>query len=173
MKKAHRILIVEDNAADAELAIARLRKSGLNFDYKKCQKESQFKQLLKSFDPDIVLSDYNLPQFDGLAALRITREASPDLPFIFLSGAIGDEVAAESLKLGATDYILKDRAERLNSAVERSLRDAERTKVERLLKDRAGELERENSEMREREEKIISLKEDLEELRARLKEMVP
>src|SRR6185312_15397279 len=88
---------------------------------------------LRSFEPDIILSDYSMPNFAGSDALVLARAHAPHIPFVFLSGTIGEEIAIESLRNGAVDYILKNNMGRLATAVERALRDS----AERKVKQRA------------------------------------
>ena len=83
--------------------------------------ERDFREALAGAPPDLVLADYTLPGFDGLAALKILLQHSPDIPFIFVSGSLGEERAIEALKSGATDYVLKDRLQRLPAVVKRAL----------------------------------------------------
>ena len=122
--KLLRILMVEDVEADAEITFRELRRSGLQFEYRCVETEADLTRECNEFAPDIVLSDFALPHFDGLSALRIVRRMQPDLPFIFVSGTIGEETAIESLRGGATDYVLKSNLSRLPSAVSRALQEA-------------------------------------------------
>jgi diguanylate cyclase (GGDEF)-like protein/PAS domain S-box-containing protein len=115
----HRILLLEDNPAEAELNERMLRKAGLEFVALCVDTESAFKLSLVDFKPDLVLADYNLPSYNGLLALDFIRQNIPDLPVIMVTGAIGEEKAAELLRAGARDYILKDRLARLPAAVQR------------------------------------------------------
>ena len=124
MKKL-RILILEDSAADAELAMDELQEAGIAFVSEIVERRDAFIKALEEFSPDIILSDYSLPSFDGLSALEIARAKSPDTPFIFVSGAMGEETAIEFLQKGATDYVLKNRLSRLGPAVSRALHEAE------------------------------------------------
>jgi len=101
-----------------------------------------FEQELEAFEPDLILADYSLPSFDGISALAIVQETNPCVPFIFVSGAIGEELAIETLKQGATDYVLKQRLSRLVPAVCRALREAE----EQMARRRAEEALREAHE---------------------------
>lgn len=121
-----RLLILEDQEADALLAVAQLRQAGLQVTYQRVQDEAEFRQALIEFQPQIVLSDFSLPDFDGLQALTISRDLAPHTPFIFLSGTIGEERAVEALRSGATDYVLKHSTARLAPAVRRALQDTER-----------------------------------------------
>lgn len=119
-----RILLVEDNALDAELALDRLSEDGIVIQSRLVDDEQAFRDALKDFSPQLVLCDYNLPGFSGEAALRILREFDPLTPFIYLSGTMGEDAAIEALRGGATDYILKNQPTRLPSAVRRALNEA-------------------------------------------------
>jgi signal transduction histidine kinase len=125
-----RILMLEDNPRDAELVERQLRQAQLQFSISVVDGEGGFRSELENGDPDIILSDYHLPGFDGVIALQIARLIAPATPFIFVSGSIGEERAVEALREGATDYVLKDRLSRLPSAIVRAL--AERR--ERVLR---------------------------------------
>src|SRR5438445_2149407 len=125
MKKDLHILMLEDDNADAELTRFTLRKGGLHFSMDRVETEEEFVNALEHHRPTLILSDYSLPGFDGQAALGIAREKSPDTPFIFVTGTMGEEVAIETLKSGATDYVLKTRLSRLIPAVHRALREAQ------------------------------------------------
>ncbi len=114
------ILLLEDTDSDAELVERALLRGGLSFTLRRVENEHDFVRELREHTPDVVLADYRLPGFDGLAALRVVRESHPDLPFLVVSGTLGDEMAVEVLKLGATDYILKDRLGRLVPAILRA-----------------------------------------------------
>jgi PAS domain S-box-containing protein len=116
-----RLLMLEDNPRDAELIDRLLRRSDLTFQATVVDDEVRFRSSLESSDPDIILSDYHLPSFDGVTALRIARILAPSTPFIFVSGSIGEERAVEALREGATDYVLKDRLPRLPAAILRAL----------------------------------------------------
>lgn len=122
---ATRILVLEDVPEDAELLVAQLRREGIDSQFRVVDNEADFREAIALFDPDVVLSDYALPGFSGATALHIVRDWSDAVPFIFVSGTFGEDVAIESLKQGATDYLLKDRMDRLGSAVNRALADAE------------------------------------------------
>lgn len=136
-----RILLLEDSRADAELIAARLEDAGLRFELERVESHAGFNGALRRCRFDVILSDYNVPGFDGTAALAAARLACPEIPFLFVSGALGDEKAIDLLKRGATDYVLKDRLERLAPSVERALREAqdkaERARAEQEIKQRA------------------------------------
>ncbi|HYN76247.1 MAG TPA: HD domain-containing phosphohydrolase [Lamprocystis sp. (in: g-proteobacteria)] len=123
MSDALRLLLLEDSPADAELNERELRKAGLVFVALRVDREETLRAALDAFAPDLILADYHLPGFDGLLALAICREHSPATPFVFVTGAMGEELAAESIRAGATDYILKDRLARLPAAVQRALEE--------------------------------------------------
>lgn len=123
--KGLRLLIVEDVAAEAESAVRHLTSGGIPCVARTVADERQFRAALKQFRPHVILSDFTLPAFDGLAALDIAREEAPDVPFIFLSGTIGEERAIEALRRGAVDYVLKTNPARLVPAVRRALREVE------------------------------------------------
>ena len=124
-ENAFRVLLVEDVAHEAELVIHQLQRAGLNFDWRRVETEEGLRSGLREFSPDIILSDFNLPQFDGISALKVAREMAPDAPFIFVSGTIGEERAIDALRAGASDYVLKNNLLRLAPAVKRALGDAE------------------------------------------------
>jgi DNA-binding NtrC family response regulator len=120
-----RILILEDEAWDAELAQRLLTGAGLNLEALVVDTKAAFIEQLAAFRPNIILSDYHLPGFSGEDALKIAQEYYPDIPFVFWSGVLGDEAAVALIKQGATDYVLKDRPARLPSVIMRALSEAE------------------------------------------------
>ena len=119
-----RILLVEDVAAEAELTLRQLRKNGIQFVAHRVDTESAMRDALRDFQPAVVLSDFTLPRFDGLSALKVAAEVAPEIPFIFVSGTIGEERAVEALRRGAVDYVLKTNLSRLAPAVNRALAEA-------------------------------------------------
>ncbi len=153
MEKTVRILMLEDSALDAELAEAELTAAGVAHSAERVEERETFAASLQRGCPDLILSDFSLPGFDGQSALSIAQEFCPDVPFLFLSGAIGEEVAIESLKRGATDYVLKQKLERLAPAVRRALAEArqrlERKQAEEELARRARELTVLNDDLRQ------------------------
>jgi diguanylate cyclase (GGDEF)-like protein/PAS domain S-box-containing protein len=118
-----RVLIVEDVSVDSDLAIHQLARGGIRCVHIRADSEPSFRTALTRFRPHIILSDFSLPEFDGLAALEIATSEAPDVPFIFLSGTIGEERAIEALRKGAVDYVLKTNPARLVPAVRRALRE--------------------------------------------------
>ena len=135
---ALQFVLLEDNASDAELIQLELARDGLKIQWRHVASEREFRAALVAA-PDLVLADYTLPGFDGLAALRIVLQQRADVPFIFVSGSLGEERAIEALKSGATDYVLKDRLQRLPAVVTRALTEArerrERRQAETALEE--------------------------------------
>ena len=136
MKKELQILILEDNSADAELMEHELHEAGMVFSAKRVETKEAFIRELENFTPDIILTDYKLPAFNGFSALTIAKIKCPDVPVIIVTGALGEEMAVEILKKGATDYILKHLISHLAPAVQRALREVDE-RVERKLADEA------------------------------------
>ena len=122
MNKSIRVLMLEDRAVDAEMNIRELRRSGFDPQWKRVETEADYLAELETL-PDVILSDYSMPHFDGLRAAKLLSERGLDIPFILISGTVGEEAAVEAMRFGATDYMLKDRIARLGSAVERALRE--------------------------------------------------
>ena len=116
-----RILHLEDNSIDGELVSEYLVAEDLAFEITRVWTRSDFTEALRGGEHNLVLADHQLPHFDGDAALELAREIAPEVPFIFVSGTLGEEVAVEALKRGATDYVVKQRLERLPAAVRRAL----------------------------------------------------
>lgn len=137
-----RILMVEDSLADAELIEHEMRQGGILFDAKRADEREDFLRELEEFKPDLILADYTLPSFNGMEALSLLMERNPDLPFIFVSGTIGEEKAIEGMKQGATDYVLKSSLSRLVPSIKRALKEVQ----ERTDRKRAEE----NLQVRER-----------------------
>jgi signal transduction histidine kinase/FixJ family two-component response regulator len=118
-------LIVEDSENDALLLQRELSKAGFAPSPRRVESEAELREALEAAPWDIVLSDYSLPQFDGRRAFDIVRDFDPDLPFIIISGTIGEEVAVETMRAGVHDYLMKNNLKRLGAAVQRALQDAE------------------------------------------------
>lgn len=124
MDEQVKVLILEDVPLDAELIERELRREGFDYSSVRVESEGDYKRELEEFQPHIILADHSLPQFDGVSALEIAKESSPHIPFIFVSGKIGEEFAVEMLKKGATDYVLKHNLSKLGYAVQRALKEA-------------------------------------------------
>jgi PAS domain S-box-containing protein len=133
-----RILLLEDDSRDAELIQELLEADYFVCEVTRAQTRAEFVAGLESAGIDLILADYKLPSFDGLSALKLALDARADLPFIFVSGSLGEEVAIEAVKTGATDYVVKSRLSRLVPAVRRALREAreraERKRVEEAFR---------------------------------------
>ena len=124
-----RLLILEDVPEDAELEQRVLSRAGIAFEAFRVGDRAAFLRALETFKPDLIIADYNLPDIDGLTAIRLVRERDPELPILLVTGALDDEAAAEVVKAGAYDYLRKDRMSRLPLAVEHALANAETTKA--------------------------------------------
>lgn len=139
-----RILLLEDDARDAELIHELLEADHFLCEITRVQTRAEFLAGLEDSGIELILADYSLPSFDGLSALKLALSARPDLPFIFVSGTLGEDVAIEALKVGATDYVLKTRLSRLGPSVRRALREAreraEREKAEEVARRSEKEL---------------------------------
>ena len=132
MKSPLRILHLEDDPRDAELVRETLETGGVVCHVARVETQPDFIGSLEEGGFDLILADHTLPAFDGLSALTITREKWPHVPFIFVAGTLGEDVAIEALKVGATDYVLKTRLSRLVPSVKRALREAQkRTELNR------------------------------------------
>ncbi|MDB6175714.1 MAG: hybrid sensor histidine kinase/response regulator [Chthoniobacteraceae bacterium] len=134
--------MLEDSEIDAALIEYELRTGGVEFFSHRVDNEPAFIGALMSFEPDVILSDYRLPDFDGAIALELAGKLAPEVPVIFVSGTIGEELAVELLKMGAVDYVLKDRRSRLVAAIWRALREIEERGVRRLAEEQVRKLSR-------------------------------
>jgi PAS domain S-box-containing protein len=141
-----RILLLEDSLLDTELIQAHLTDGGINCELVRIDTRAGFQRALETNSFDLILSDYSLPAFDGISALELAQAISPDIPFIFVSATLGEELAIETVKSGATDYVLKQRLGRLAPSVQRALREAKerrkRKQAESELRKLASQLER-------------------------------
>jgi signal transduction histidine kinase len=133
MKSPLKILHLEDDPNDAALVQSTLTGAGIACSTTRVQTSGDFKAALESGEIDLVLSDFSLPTFDGLSALKMTHDEWPDMPVILVSGTLGEEEAVDSLKNGATDYVLKDSLVRLVPAVRRAMHDVEERSKRRKL----------------------------------------
>jgi PAS domain S-box-containing protein len=164
-----RILHVEDEPLDRELVAATVRAAGLNAEFTCVDTEQAFVAALTSARFDVVLADDRLPSFDGEAALRVAARMAPEIPFIFVSGTLGEEVAIERLKSGATDYVLKQRLSRLPTSITRAIVEATtraqreaaeeevrrlNTELEQRVAARTAELASANAALQERKEAL-------------------
>ena len=132
------VLFVEDSEVDVELALRSLEQGGFEVSWDRVDVEEDLKRALGSAKPQAILSDFSMPRFDGIDALRLSKELAPDVPFIFLSGTIGEERAIEAIRLGATDYVLKNNMRRLGTVVRRALSEVgERERIRVAEEERA------------------------------------
>jgi PAS domain S-box-containing protein len=146
-----KILILEDNQSDADLLLRELKKSGLRFTSEIVQTRLAFEYALQNFNPDIILSDYALPSFDAITAFRIKQSKYPHIPFIIVSGVIGEENVVELIKSGVTDYASKNTLVTLSAKISRALNDSivrkEKIIIDDRLKTQAAELIIANKEL--------------------------
>ncbi len=165
MKSELCVLIVEDSSDDAQLIIHDLKRKGFTITWERVQSAQELRTALNHRTWDIVLSDYSMPQFNAIDALKIIKETDPDLPCIIISGTIGEETAVTAMQAGAQDFFVKGRLARLSSAIQRQLTEAEnirkRRKAERDLRASEQRLAKEREKALEQEraarEKIESL----------------
>ena len=166
MKKLQ-VLLVEDNPADAALVLHELTSAGFTPEWSRVQTEADFLAALEKM-PDIILSDYSMPQFTGLRALELLRASGLDIPLNLISGTVGEDVAVEAMRLGAVDYLLKDRTVRLPSAVKRALKEKqlrdERNQAAGKSKAQMVELQRWQEATLNREDRVRALKNEVNEL---------
>jgi len=138
-----KILFVEDVLSDAELMWHEIEKNKISFSKIIVDKRADYLEYLNDFEPDLIISDYSLPQFDGMTALLLRNELAPLVPFILVTGSINEEIAVECMKAGADDYILKDNLSRLGTAIHNSI-----SKKKLVKEKKAAEEELQQSEMR-------------------------
>ncbi|HBU69334.1 MAG TPA: two-component system response regulator [Elusimicrobia bacterium] len=146
MRKNLSILLIEDSDEDSELIQYAIKNGGIKADFLRIETKEALLEAISSFCPDIILSDYTLPSFNGRIALEVARANCPEVPFIFVAGTLGEELAIELLKSGATDYILKNKLTKLVPAVKRAVTEKE--------------------EREERRKAEVSLQETVKKLRA-------
>jgi CheY-like chemotaxis protein len=127
MAQPLRVLLIEDDPRDAELIVLALRRDGFEPDWRRVDTKADY---LSGLHPglDVIMSDYSLPEFSGIEALELLKESGLEIPFMLVSGTIGEEMAVEAMKLGASDYLLKDRLVRLGTAVRQMLDQSHRRK---------------------------------------------
>src|SRR5258707_12566477 len=121
MRRPLRILSIEDDPKDTKLIEDLLETEGVVCEVRRVDAEAALLACLEQGGIDLILADYTLPSFDGISALKLAMKACPDVPFIFVSGTLGEEVAIEALKIGATDYVLKTSLSRLVPSVRRGI----------------------------------------------------
>lgn len=137
MQKTLKILFAEDNQNDYFLAVKELKKAGINISCLCVENEMEYIKEIEIFQPDIIISDYTMPSFDGLRALKIKQHKAPDIPLIIFTGSINEQTAVECMKAGADDYVLKEQMKRLvfaiPSAIEKKKAQAELKKKSRRI----------------------------------------
>ncbi|MCB9015378.1 MAG: response regulator [Lentimicrobiaceae bacterium] len=130
--KNFKVLIAEDNFYDLELAVQELKRAGLIFESKCVDNRPDFIEALDTFKPDIIISDYSMPDFDGISALKIVQESHIDIPFIVITGSLNEEIAVNCIKAGANDYVIKEQLKRLPYSVTEALENLSIRKQKRL-----------------------------------------
>ena len=167
MAKSLRVLIVEDSEADAELVAIELRRDRYDLSYDRVDTPQAMATALQNENWDVVISDHDMPQFNATAALRLLHESGLDLPFIIVSGVIGDEAAVAAMRAGAHDYIIKSNLARLGAAVDRELREADIRREHRKKEDEKRrllqQLEETQLELGQRVSQITALNRLLQE----------
>jgi diguanylate cyclase (GGDEF)-like protein/PAS domain S-box-containing protein len=143
-----RILLAEDRSDDAELQVRELRRAGLRVTHRVVDAADAYLKAIREFGPDVILSDFSMPHFDGMEALRLAREEAPEIPFIFVSGTLGEDYAIRALKNGATDYVVKTNLARLPVAIERAISEAQVMREQRRAQ---AALEISQQQVRERD----------------------
>ena len=164
-----KLLLVEDSQDDADLVLAELRRAGFAPEWKRVETELDYLAELKN-SPDIILADYSMPEFSGLRAVKLLREVGLDIPFILISGTVGEDLAVEAMKHGASDYLLKDRIARLGRSTEQALEQKrlreERKRSDDEIRNQLRELQRWHEATLGREDRILELKREVNELLA-------
>lgn len=125
MSKSIHILNIEDSVDDSELMLIEFEKAGYSPIWERVETPENMQKALEKNDWDIIISDYTMPHFSGPEALKLLQEYGRDIPFIIISGAVGEDIAVISMKAGANDYLMKSNLTRLVPAVEREIREAE------------------------------------------------
>jgi PAS domain S-box-containing protein len=142
MSQSLLVLIVEDSESDAALVVRTLRQAGYKVNNQRVEDAAEMQAALQQQPWDVIISDYSLPQFDAPAALALLQESGLDLPFIVVSGTIGEETAVAMMKAGAHDYLMKDKLSRLAPAVEREIREAQSRRERRQAEEGVAQLSR-------------------------------
>ncbi|MEJ7601211.1 MAG: PAS domain S-box protein [Kofleriaceae bacterium] len=159
-----RVLLVEDSPSDAKLVIAELRKLDREIEYERVEEAPAMQAALARSAWSLILSDWSLPRFSGIEALRVVKASGLDLPFIIVSGTVGEETAVAAIREGAEDYVLKDKLGRLRAAVDRSLREHEERTARRHAEARMHEQEARFRALLENSWDVITLKNAAHEL---------
>jgi PAS domain S-box-containing protein len=160
MGKPLRVLLVEDSEDDVLLTVRALKKGGYDPLHERVENAGAMRKALQEKTWDVILCDYQMPQFDGLAAISLLKKTGSDIPLIILSGAIGEETAVECMRLGAHDYIMKDKLARLVPAIERELREAESRSKRRQAEEALKESEERYRSFTDSTSDMVFLKDD-------------
>src|SRR6185312_9326905 len=139
--KQYRILHVEDSISDAEIVQRILKKEGLNFKYLIADNREKFIHGLKEFNPDVILCDHSLPQFDSLEAFEVYKELNSEIAFLLVTGSVSEEYAVEMMKKGIDDYLLKQNLQRLPQAIENAYAKREKEKLRKLAEEKLAQSE--------------------------------
>ncbi|MBK9391186.1 MAG: response regulator [Bacteroidetes bacterium] len=142
MKDSIRILFVEDVPSDAEMIWRELKKNNFVFDKMLVETKKDYTAALKSFKPELIISDFSLPQFDGMTALVLKNDLAPEIPFILVTGSINEETAVEVMKAGADDYVIKQNLSRLGSAIKQALKKHEIINSKAIIENELEQSER-------------------------------
>ena len=142
MKTPLRLLLLEDDPVDADLVAATLSEAGLEFTARRVDTRSDFIAAIETGAFDLILADYSIPGFDGMTALSLARQQAPDIPFLFVSATIGEELAIDAMHHGATDYVLKQRLGRLVPSVQRALRERDERRERQRAEEALAQSER-------------------------------
>lgn len=151
MDRPLNVLFVEDSKNDVILLLHKLREGGFDVKYEDVDTPEAMRHALEKQKWDIILSDYSMPRFTGIAALKVLKQSGQDLPFILVSGTIGEEIAVEAMRAGASDYVLKDNTTRLIPAIKRELHDAQERHALRKSEEEKARLEEELGRSKETE----------------------
>ena len=169
MSKPIRILFVEDSRDDVELVLDELKHAGFAPEWKRVETQADFLAEIKNL-PDIILSDYSMPRFTGIKAAELLRASGLEIPFILISGTVGEDIAVEAMKHGATDYLLKDRIVRLGAAVENALEQKqmreERKRADEEIRNQLRELQQWLEATLGRDDRVLELKREINALLA-------
>lgn len=141
MKDTLRILFVEDVLTDAEIIWRELKKNNISFKKMLVENKTDYLEALNSYKPQLIVSDYSLPQFDGMLALKLKNEHAPAIPFILVTGSINEETAVEVMKAGADDYVIKQNLSRLGTAIDQALKKHEIINSKALIEKKLEETE--------------------------------
>jgi signal transduction histidine kinase len=166
--KSIRILHLEDSLKDSELIQSLIKSDGLEYDYFLADNEQDYHHILETENIDIILSDYNLPDYNGSEALKFAREKYSHKPFIFVSGAMGEDKAINAMLNGATDYVLKNKIERLVPAIKRAINEYE---LEIKRKQSEINLKEKNEEIESQNQRYIVINKELAEAKEKAEEM--